>query len=558
MPQRHPTRFALLLALIWAGALTLALAGLGNVPLRDWDEGIVARVALEGAAAGWPGNLLPSFWGEPYLNKPPGLHWLIALGFHLWWAGSGSEVGTLPPDSVVRVVPAVLSSLLVPLVGLIQLRLRPREPAAALGSALIALTLLPLARHGRLAMLDGTQLTAAATLWLGLLMASPRQGRAWLGGLVGGLAGSGLLLLKAPVLLPILAIGLVLRWLDRDLPRHSWAWLLMGLGLGLLPGLAWHGWHGMQRGDAALLMWGQQGLSRLTTTVEEHRGNPLLPVLEVLEGGWPWLPLWPIGLVRCWRERHLRSGRWCLGLTLAMTVIVLPIRTQLPWYSLLLWPPFCLVCGPSLALLARQPADAPAVLRRLPAVWMVLGALLLAGTLLAQLPGVVLPQEIGNLKALPLPAALGLLLAGLLLERAQLVKRRSGLALLVLGWWLSLLMLVRSPLWNWELNETWPVGPVVNLIKVDATASTPVYMVGDDAERPTLRWYSQRLVQRWPQGRTWLLPDHFILIGRDFTADDGVNSSGMLQIEGATCRLMASGEERWQRWQCQKSADDDS
>ena len=40
---------------------------------------------------------------------------------------------------------------------------------AALATSAILLTLLPIARHGRLAMLDGTQLTVMAVLWIGLL-----------------------------------------------------------------------------------------------------------------------------------------------------------------------------------------------------------------------------------------------------------------------------------------------------------------------------------------------------------------------------------------------------
>lgn len=268
---------------LWAVALVLALAGLGNLPLRDWDEGIVARVALETSQASWPETLLPTFWGSSYLNKPPGLHWLIAGVIQLWRALSG-EATTRPPEWVIRLAPAIVSSLLVPLIGAIQLRLRPGQPLAAVGAAAIALTLMPLARHGRLAMLDGAQLTAMALLWLGLLLARPRPRTALVGGLIAGAGGSGLLLLKAPVLLPVLATGLLLRWLDRDLDRQAWLRLGLGLGLGLSVGMAWHGWHGLQRGSEALLMWGGQGLLRFTATVEEHHGSPLEPLLEVLEG----------------------------------------------------------------------------------------------------------------------------------------------------------------------------------------------------------------------------------------------------------------------------------
>jgi hypothetical protein len=66
------------LLLLWLAALGLALIGLGNVPLRDWDEAIVARVSLELSRSPGMGGLLPTYLGEPYSNKPPGLHLAIA------------------------------------------------------------------------------------------------------------------------------------------------------------------------------------------------------------------------------------------------------------------------------------------------------------------------------------------------------------------------------------------------------------------------------------------------------------------------------------------------
>ena len=61
----RPLRFSALLALIWVLALSLALLHLGNLPLRDWDEGLVARVALEASLRPLPHLLLPTYWGDP-------------------------------------------------------------------------------------------------------------------------------------------------------------------------------------------------------------------------------------------------------------------------------------------------------------------------------------------------------------------------------------------------------------------------------------------------------------------------------------------------------------
>ncbi|CAK6701625.1 phospholipid carrier-dependent glycosyltransferase [Synechococcus sp. BA-124 BA4] len=529
---------------LWAVALVLALAGLGNLPLRDWDEGIVARVALETSQAPWPDSLLPTFWGSTYLNKPPGLHWLIAGVIQLWRALSG-EATALPPEWVIRLAPALISSLLVPLIGAIQLRLRPSQPQAAVAAAAIALTLMPLVRHSRLAMLDGAQLTAMALLWLGLLLAGPRPRAALSGGLIAGAGGSALLLLKAPVLLPVLTTGLLLRWLDHDLDRRAWLRLGLGLGLGLSLGLAWHGWHGLQRGPEALLMWGGQGLLRFTTTVEEHHGGPLVPLLEVLEGGWPWLPLWPIGLGLAWRERRQPAGRWSLGLTLAATLTVLPMKTQLPWYSLLLWPPFCLICGPVLARLMEPPRPR-GLLRPLPWFWAVLGGVLVLASLLAPSP----------LRWMPLPAGLGLLFGGISLSRPAQGRRRLGLALLLLGWSASLLLFVLSPLWNWELNEHWSVLPAAELARSardgGAAAELPIHMPGNQGRRPSLRWYAERELFKLPDSPDDHWPKRFRVLLRP---SDGIGrleagNPRRLRLQDAICDLEARGGDSWQRWIC--------
>ena len=537
-------RVSRLLLGLWAVALVLALAGLGNLPLRDWDEGIVARVALETSQASWPETLLPTFWGSTYLNKPPGLHWLIAGVIQLWRALSG-EATALPPEWVIRLAPALVSSLLVPLIGAIQLRLRPSQPQAAVGAAAIALTLMPLVRHGRLAMLDGAQLTAMALPCLALLRAGPGPRGALTGGLIAGAGGSALLLLKAPVVVPVLATGLLLRWLDRDLDRRAWLRLGLGLGLGLSLGLAWHGWHGLQRGPEALLMWGGQGLLRFTTTVEEHHGGPLEPLLEVLEGGWPWLPLWPIGLGLAWRERRQPAGRWSLGLSLAATLTVLPMKTQLPWYSLLLWPPFCLICGPVLAGLVEAPPPRR-LLRPLPWFWAALGGLLVVASLLGP----------STLRWLPLPAGLGLLLGGINLSQPAQGRRRLGLALLLLGWSTSLLLFVLSPFWNWELNETWSVLPAAELARSagdgGSSAELPIHMPGNQGQRPSLRWYAERELFNLPDSPRDHWPKRFRVLLRP---SDGIGrleagNPRRLRLQDASCDLEARGGDSWQRWIC--------
>jgi 4-amino-4-deoxy-L-arabinose transferase-like glycosyltransferase len=487
------------LAGAWLLAVLLALAGLGTPPLRDWDESLVSRVALELSTRPWPDLLFPVLWGDPYLNKPPGLHWLIAAAIRLWRVFSGASPGSLPPEGLLRLVPALLSTTVVPLVGLVQARLRPGQPAAALASSAMALTLLPLARHGRLVMLDGCQLAALLLLWWAALGSEHRRGGAlrtgeWLrAGAVMGLATSALLLLKAPLALPALAGTLVLRAWDRELGKDQWRWLLGGLALGLLPGLAWHGAHGLVRGADALEMWLGQGFARVQRSVEGHAGGPLMPITEVLEGGWPWLALWPSAMGLAWRERHTRAGRWCLGTTALTAALVLPLRTQLPWYSLLLWPPLLLACGPVLVwLVDRGAALRPpwiGLTRRIPAFWALLGGLLCGFAPIAAARGGPGLQPLAPVAAC---GGAGLLIGGMLLLAERRQRRRVGAAWLVAGLWGALLALLSGPLWLWELNETWPVEPIGQELRQLPPGSVQLWR---QSERPSLNWYAGQRVR---------------------------------------------------------------
>ena len=95
-------------------------------------------------------------------------------------------------------------------------------------------------------------------------------------------------------------------------------------------------------------MWGGQGLSRVAGVVGDSTGAWVMPITEVLEGGWPWLLLLPLGLRWAWSERQQSSGHWELGLLLGSCALVLPLRSQLPWYSHLLWPAIALLCAEGL------------------------------------------------------------------------------------------------------------------------------------------------------------------------------------------------------------------
>ena len=487
MPTKLPWR---LLFTLWAVAAVLSVVGLGDVPLRDFDEATVARVAFELHQGQGEAALLPTLWGDPYLNKAPGLHLLIAAVIGI------NSSSALPDEWTIRMAPALLSTLVVPLGGLLQWALRPGDRSSTLAMSAILITLLPVARHGRMAMLDGTQLTVMALLWLGLMqLISTDQPRRT--GLLTGLAASAMLLLKAPLLVPAAAAGAVAiawgkEWRHWQLPQTC-----LGIAVGLLPGLAWHGWHALARGQSALWLWGGDGAGRVLLDAGE--GSDLgwrVPLIEVLEGGWPWLALFPIALLWAWQLRSTRWGRWSLSLLVVLSASILPLRTQLPWYSHPLWLPVALLCSPLFAWIVNRKTwpDTPllmrSVLSRVPRFWTLMGLLLLILLGASMTP---LGSSLSDYRGPAAALGLGWSVGGSLLMASSLRQRQLGALSLICGNLGALALIFSSPLWHWELNETWPVQPVADLTKHGH--GHPITIAGHD-ERPSLNWYANQRIAR--------------------------------------------------------------
>ena len=247
--------------LFWTIACGIAFVSLGNLPLRDFDEATVARVALELSQKSGLDRLLPSIWDKPYLNKPPGLHWIISFAIGISQKFQ-NNIDLLPSEFCIRFFPALFSTFVVPLGGLIQRNLRPKDRIACITTSAILLTLLPIIRYGRMAMLDGTQLSAIALLWF--CFSSIKNNRSnkfyFLGA---GFACSFMLLLKAPIIFPALFASLFpLIWEYKSkkyLNNLSWVWFLYGL----IPGLAWHLWNFFSYGSGAFWLWFGDGAGRV-------------------------------------------------------------------------------------------------------------------------------------------------------------------------------------------------------------------------------------------------------------------------------------------------------
>ena len=240
-------------------AILLYQMNLGSLPLRDWDEGIVAQVARELWRGDW-NWLHPTLGGEPYWNKPPAIHLLIALAYSI--AGVNEWTTRLPG--------AMLCALSVPLLyGIGREVFLLRGPA--LFSALVYLTLLPVVRHGRLGMLDGGVLCFfLLTIWS--VLRARRDLRYGLG------AGIGLgLLCLTKGILGFLLGAIAAIFIVWDTPRLLQSlYLWSGLILGMAPAIAWYSAQWLHYGEPFLRAhFLNQSFGRIVKSVENN--YPLLP-----------------------------------------------------------------------------------------------------------------------------------------------------------------------------------------------------------------------------------------------------------------------------------------
>jgi 4-amino-4-deoxy-L-arabinose transferase-like glycosyltransferase len=217
-------------AAILVAAVVLLFSALGRADLFNPDEPREAEIAREMWESG--DLLVPRLNGEPFLEKPPLFHWLVASAYRL--AGGPSEFAA-------RLVPAiagVLSVLLTYLFG----RGIVGERGAAL-AAIVLLTAFEFWWLSRRCLID-TPMALMVLLACGALHRGAVNGgrgrAAWL--LAGYLAAGAAVLFKGIIGagMPALALaGYLLARRDwRGFFRHG---LLPGALLATLPALAWGG-----------------------------------------------------------------------------------------------------------------------------------------------------------------------------------------------------------------------------------------------------------------------------------------------------------------------------
>lgn len=460
---RYPFYFDTSLLLI--SAVFLGKVELGNVALRDWDEGYYATVSQDMFNKGnW---LYPSYLGEPFLLKPPLIMWLMTLSYHL---GGINEFTSRFPC-------ALIASLSVPLLYLIGREIFKNRSSAIL-SACVYLTLLAVMRHGRLAMLDGMINTYFLISLLGIVYYY--QSSRWLI-LVG--IGLGLIALSKGTL--VLALGFILfLYLILSYPlkvlKSPYLWL--GLILGFTPVLSWYGLQINHYGEEFInIHFLDQNFNRLSTAVEGNRGGIDYYFWELLKYSAPWLFFFPSSLLIAVKSYQEKWAKLILiGVVIYLGLISL-MGTKLPWYILPLYPFFALSVGHYLGLIWQNKVNCP---RWIGWLLMILGSLSSVG-----LVYFIKSQSPIILWLMAICLGFTLFLSGLKLYQKQVLF----IPILIIGLYISFTLFFASSEWVWELNEAFPVKPVAALIKNNTPKNTKIY-TSFDYSRTSLDFYSDRQV----------------------------------------------------------------
>ena len=456
---------------LFLASLILFLINLGELPLLDLDEGIVAQVAKEiyqqsDRLGSW---IFPTLWGQPYLEQPPLIHGLIAIAYKV--AGV-NEFATRFPGALLGAISVVC------VYNIGREIFVARFPA--LCSALIYLTCLPVVRFSRLAMSDGPLLCfELITIWA--ILRSRRDLR-W--SLMAGI-GLGLMsLTKGVVTLQITVV--IIGFLLWDTPRLlASPYFLGGLLLGATPGIGWYAAQGIHYyelntvGDIFNLFMGQISPNNLDSefTLQYY-------LTQSLQYIFPWAIIMLAGLKLASHNVHWGWGKLIVvWIGVYLTLILLTLNQDY-WSILPLYPGLALAGGRQLDLVNNLPSYV-----NYPQVWTYSFALMAA---IAAFAG--LHWGIRDYVDFYLPficGSLAITFAATAIVIAQ--QEKQFIPLLFWGLFVSIFLSIVSPHWIWELKAIEPVKPIATLIRQYTPKEQIIYSAMSQA-RPSLSFYSDRRI----------------------------------------------------------------
>ncbi|WP_225875240.1 ArnT family glycosyltransferase [[Limnothrix rosea] IAM M-220] len=476
--------------LLAIAALCLFCFNLGNVPLRDWDEGTRAVVAREIFRTGnW---LHPTIFGESYFNKPPLMDWLVALLYKV--AGVNEWTSRLPG--------AIATALGVPLLFCLGREIFAHR-RAAVGSALVYLTLLPVVRHGRLLMLDGMVMTALILAFWCLLKSSRKKN--W--GLGFGIGLGIIALTKGLLMLPLGAIALIFVLWDRRWSVFQNRYIWLGLAVGLLPTTVWYGAQIQEYGDQFIQAhFLNQGFERIGSAVERHQHPPWFFLLELLKYSAPWLLFSIQSYIFAWQNQGFVSNKLILSGSLFYFGLISVMGTKLPWYIMPFYPFFALAIGQYLTVYFKFKNSKFSLYL----LFYFLAIAAYGGTLYF----IVTDPQI-SLILLAIVVGTMFLWAGRYWQQRN-VKFQT---VLIIGMYGTLMLLFSSQSWLWEINETFAAKPVGELIRNNTPENVAVFTTFG-YRRPSLDFYGDRPIL--PKAFKNLKPNQYWLMEQEIFGSPGL------------------------------------
>ncbi|MSO45938.1 MAG: hypothetical protein EXQ59_04125 [Acidobacteria bacterium] len=333
-------RYAVCAAAVLALAAFNLFFRAGSEMISVWDESLYAISAWEMITSGdWIGT---TFLGrlDSYNSKPPLNVWLIALSLK----ALGASLLSLRLPSLL----AAWSTVAV----LQEWSRRAFGPSIALLASLVLAT-----SYGFLYVHSGRSANTDALLTLFVLLTvvtlwAARERpwrRVWLGPLMAGV----FLLKGLACLLPLAIVGAMEIWTPRR-ARERWWPLAVAAGCFVIPVGAWAmaRWR-LDRWEFLLLLWRQDFVDLITSTLDNHAGGPLYYAHVLQKYHYDWLVAGLVSVLLCpipWtqlREQFSLQRGDIKGLLLSWgavtTLVPTAITTKLPWYLNSFYPLFALV-----------------------------------------------------------------------------------------------------------------------------------------------------------------------------------------------------------------------
>ena len=177
------------------------------------------------------------------------------------------------------------------------------------------------------------------------------------------------------------------------------------------------------------------------------------------------------------------------------------MTTKLPWYLMPFYGFFALITGAYLDKLYHHPKKYPRLIFYLLSLCGIatLGGMIYFAFFEPKLPLVLITLTIS---------------ITFILTAIQFWKNQPNfIPTLIIGIYLTLSLLMISPLWLWELNEAFPVKPVAQLIKQSTPSNTTIY-TSFVYSRTSLDFYSDRHILAVDRSKLEELkqkPNYFLL-----------------------------------------------